>query len=113
MPVDQVRMPNGETVAAQRVAGSSADVEKQQQILAEEAAKGKEERIAKAAEYFNAMHKAYARDHMLSEDEVVAAMFLENLNCREFYPEELGGTEEYDRVTGEILAWFEANKDKD
>ena len=105
-------MPNGEDVEAEKVSGSTANVEKQQKVLAEEASKAKEERILAAAEYFNKMHKVYARDYMLSEDEVVAAMFLENLNCREFYPEELGGTEEYDRVTSEMFAWFEENKNK-
>ena len=111
MSVDKVTMPNGEEVPAKRVPGSSADKEKQQKILAEASAKAKTERIGKAAEYFNAMHKAYARDYALSEDEVVAAMFLENLNCREYYPEEHGGTEEFDRITTDVLAWFDENKE--
>ena len=90
--------------------GAKADPDKQQyeQRRAEE----RTERIARATHAFNKFHIAYARDHNLEPEEVVAAAYLENLNCREFFPPRLGGTKKYDEICSEVLAWFEENKGK-
>lgn len=70
------------------------------------------ERIGKAAHAFNAFHKAYGRDHGLTHEELVAATYLENLNMKFFYPEELGGPERYDEQCKKVYEWFQENKDK-
>jgi len=70
------------------------------------------ERIGKAAQDFNKYHQAYATDHNLSPEELVAATYLENLNMRYFYPEDLGGPDHYDTLCKSVWEWFEENKDK-
>lgn len=70
------------------------------------------ERIGRAAEAFNAFHKAYGTDHGLSQEELIAAAYLENLNLREFYPTDLGGASAYDEHCKKVWAWFERNKNK-
>lgn len=90
--------------------GNSADNKKQQETFTKEQEKAREERIGKAAQAFNKYHLAYANDYNLETEEVVAAAFLENLNCREFFPKRLGGKEGYDKICKEIAAWFEQNK---
>lgn len=115
MSKEMVQIPDGnggmiETEAEKFSDGASADAEKQQSRLDEEAAKAKETRIGAAAEAFNKYHKGYATDHRLSEDELVAAMHLELLNWREFWPKELGGVERFDEICDETYTWFEENK---
>jgi hypothetical protein len=90
--------------------GAKADPKKQNFLGRVD--KDREERIGKAAEAFNAYHIAYAKDHNLEPDEVVAAGYLENLNCRSFYPPHLGGIPSYDRICEGVYSWFEANKSK-
>jgi len=69
-------------------------------------------RIGKAAHAFNEFHKAYATDHGLTHEELIAATYLENLNMKFFYPEELGGPERYDEQCKKVFEWFIENKDK-
>jgi len=69
-------------------------------------------RIGKAAHAFNNFHKAYATDHGLTQDELIAAAYLENLNLREWYPPELGGAQHYDEQCKKVWEWFEENKSK-
>ena len=102
------RTPEGDAASA----GSVNDEKRQAELLAKKAAEDRQTRIAEAAESFNKYHKLYSQDHHLSPDETAAALFLENLNFREFWPESLGGIEEYDRITREVYDWFEANKHK-
>jgi len=90
----------------------STNANQQASILAKESYKAQIERIGAAAEAFNAFHKAYAVDFNLSEEELVSAGMLENLNCREFYPPNLGGKEGYDILSDRIYTWFEDNKNK-
>jgi hypothetical protein len=70
------------------------------------------ERVGKAAEAFNAFHKAYGTDFNLEPEEIVSAMYLEILNWKEFYPENLGGPKHFDEICKEVWAWFEDNKNK-
>jgi len=77
--------------------------------IQEEAEKAAWERIGSAAENFNKYVKAYATDHALETEELVAAMYLEILNWRKFYPEDLGGVERFDTICKQVNDWFEAN----
>ena len=86
--------------------------EGQDKRFIEEQEKAAWERIGHAAESFNAFHKAYATDHGLTQEELIGAAYLENLNLREFYPQESGGPKAYDEVCKRIWQWFELNKNK-
>ena len=94
-----------------RHAGQSVDIERSKKVLAEAQEKASWDRIAHAAEAFNAMHKAYATDYGLTEEELSAAVYLENLNMRTFFPDNLGGPESYDKLCEATWAWFEHNKE--
>ena len=113
----KVMMPDGsggyKQVDAEKFSdGSSAQQKKQEALLQEEAAKASWDRIGKAAESFNKMHKAYGTDFNLEAEEVVKAMYLEILNWREFYPRAMGGPERFDALCKEVFGWFEENKNK-
>lgn len=86
--------------------------EGQDKRFMEEQEKAAWERIGRAAESFNAFHKAYATDHGLTREELIGAAYLENLNLREFYPQEFGGPKEFDEVCKRVWEWFELNKNK-
>lgn len=92
--------------------GAAADREKQEKKLEQDAYDAKIERIGMAAEAFNRYHKAYGTDHHLEPEELIAGIHLELLNCREFYPKELGGKATFDAICDETHKWFEENKDK-
>jgi hypothetical protein len=112
MEKEKVQMPDGKggytTVEAERFSGGTADRDKQNQKLKEEAKKAHEERVGHAAEAFNGYHKLYASDHELSAEEVVKAVYLELLNLKEFYPEEMGGQKRVDELCAETYEWFNA-----
>jgi len=78
----------------------------------EEGEKAYWERVGKAAEAFNSFHKAYGTDFGLEAEEIVAAMYLELLNWREFFPTELGGTKCFDDKCKEVWSWFEDHKNQ-
>jgi len=111
MVEEMVKMPDGKggyvEVAAQRLDGSTADVDKQQTAFNAEALKAHEERIGKAAETFNNFHKAYATDNALTEEELVKGVYLELLNLKEFYPKELGGEDRFDELCKQTHQWFQ------
>ena len=114
---EKVMMPDGhggyKQVDAQKFSdGSKAKKDKQEAVLHKEAAKASWERIGKAAENFNGMHKSYGTDFNLEAEEVVKAMYLEILNWREYYPLDMGGPERFDALCKEVFAWFEENKNK-
>ncbi len=117
MTKEMVQMPDGEggfkDVEADRFSdGATADNKKQQEKLDAERLQAHEERIGKAAEEFNRFHKAYATDYALTEEELVKTVYLELLNLKEFYPEELGGSKRVDELCREAFKWFEENKNK-
>lgn len=111
---ETVSVPDGKggfkQVEADRFDGQTADTSKQSEALQQEASQASEERVGAAAEAFNAMHKAYATDFNLTEEEVVKAMYLELLNWKEYYPPKLGGSQRFDELCKESWEWFEANK---
>jgi hypothetical protein len=99
-------------VTMQKHDGQSVDIERSKRILAEAQEKTSWERIGQAAEAFNAMHQAYAADYGLTPEELSAAVYLENINMREFFPIELGGPTGYDNLCKATWAWFETQKNK-
>jgi hypothetical protein len=112
-----IEIPDGqggmiETEAEKFSSGSKADTTRQQKTLEEEARKAREHRIGTAAEAHNNYVKAYATDHNMELEEIVAAMHLDMLNWREFYPKEEGGTKRYDEICDNTYLWFEENKNK-
>lgn len=111
MAEETVQMPDGNggyvEVKAERLDGSKADESKQQAAFNKENLKAHEERIGNAAESFNSFHKAYATDHNLTEEELVKAVYLELLNLKEFYPEELGGETRFDELCTQSHRWFQ------
>jgi len=112
----KVTMPDGQggfkEVDAKKISdGARADDQKQGEKLQEESVKAQEERVGAAAEAFNKFHLAYATDHNLSEEDVVKAAYLELLNLKEYYPQELGGSTRVEELCKEMWAWFEKNKE--
>ena len=117
MPKEIIEMPDGQggmikTEAERFSDGAKADIERQQKTLNEESVKAKMERVADCAEALNSYLKAYATDHTLDLDEMAAAMHLDQLNWREYWPEDHGGPEAFDLICDETYRWFEENKDK-
>lgn len=115
MTTERVDVPTGVgsvPVEMERHDGQSVDIERSNKILAEAKEKAAWERIGKAAESFNAMHQAYATDYGLTEEELSAAVYLENVNMREFYPERLGGPKGYDDLCKATWDWFQKQKNK-
>lgn len=68
--------------------------------------------VGRAAEAYNKFHKIYATDHNLTPEEEAAAVYLELLNIREFFPQELGGSKRYDEICKGVWEWFEKNKNE-
>jgi hypothetical protein len=77
---------------------------------AKQAAEDRAQRIGEAAQKFNEYHTAYGIDHRLETEEIAAAVYLELLNIREYYPERLGGTAAFDKICADTVAWFNTNK---
>jgi hypothetical protein len=92
--------------------GKSVDMAKSQKVFLDAQETAWWERVGKATEAFNAMHQSYATDYHLAPEEVAAAVYLENLNMREFYPAELGGIKGYDDMCKAVWTWFEQQKKK-
>lgn len=114
MVKEKVQIPDGgggySEVEADRVDGQQADANRQNEQLQKEAQKAHWTRVGKGAEAFNKFHKAYATDFSLTEEELIKVMYLEILNWKEFYPEDLGGSQRFDELCKEAWAWFEENK---
>ena len=110
MTTEMIQVPDGEggftLTEAERFSGGTADRDKQNKVLAEKSREAHEERVGKAAEAFNSYHKLYASDHALDAEEVVKAVYLELLNLKEFYPENMGGTKRVDEICSETYEWF-------
>lgn len=110
-----VNMPTaaGEvSVAMNAHPGQTVDLKKSQEIMADAQEKAAWERIGRAAEAFNKMHQAYATDYALTPEELSCAVYLENVNMREFFPEDLGGTKGYDALCKAVWNWFSEQKNK-
>ena len=111
----RIEVPDGEGSMKEVEADSVHEgktFEGQEERLMEHSEEAAWTRIGKAAHAFNEFHKAYATDHGLTHEELVAAIYLENLNMKFFYPEEQGGPERYDEQCKKVYVWFMDNKDK-
>ena len=96
---------------AKRPIGKSADVKKQEEILVK-AQSSREDfysRVGSCTQSLNQFLRAYARDYSLSQEEVIAAVYLENLNNRTFYEK---GAVPFDEICKDVFDWFEENKSK-
>lgn len=89
-----------------------ADAKKQQEVIDQEKSIARWDRIAAACDRFDTLQKAVGTEMALSEEEMVAAMYLSLVNWEYFYPPELGGKDRFKVVCREVQAWFRANKDK-
>jgi hypothetical protein len=96
----------------EKLPGKSVDLAKSKKIFTETQETSWWERVGKTAEAFNRMHLAYANDYQLDPEEIAAAVYLENLNMREFYPTNLGGLKSYDELCVATWKWFEEQKKK-
>lgn len=115
MTKETIEVPTGVgsvPVSMERHPGQSVDIDRSNKILAEAAERTSWERIGKTAEAFNAMHQAYATDFGLTAEELSAAVYLENINMREFYPTDLGGPNGYDELCKATWEWFKQQKNK-
>ncbi|RLI88006.1 MAG: hypothetical protein DRP01_00200 [Archaeoglobales archaeon] len=65
--------------------------------------------VGRCTEALNTYLKIYSRDHGLSPEEVIAAVYLENCNNRHFFPEEQGGKKAFDQITAEVWDHFKKN----
>jgi hypothetical protein len=92
--------------------GQTVNLERSNKAMAEAREKASWERIGTTTESFNSMHQAYASDYGLTPEELAAAVYLENLNMREFFPEDLGGKQGYDTLCKAVWEWFEEQKKK-
>lgn len=99
-------------MSSEKLPGKSVDIEKSKKIFTATQEASWWERVGKAAEAFNRMHLAYANDYKLEPEEIAAAVYLENLNMREFYPTSLGGLPSYDALCKATWEWFGQQKKK-
>ncbi len=86
--------------------GANAGVRTKQ--FEEAQAKGFFERVGEGADYLNKLLGAYAKERGLAPDEIVAMVYLENINNREYYPD---GTKAFDQICKGMWDWFQANKE--
>ena len=96
-------------VDATKHEGQTQDPEKASRAMAEAQEKDFFKRVGQCTEAMNKFLKVYANDYGLDPEEIIAAVYLENCNNRFFYPEDKGGKERFDKITGEVWAWFKEN----
>jgi hypothetical protein len=109
---EYTEVPNGkggwEKVALRgaktKVKADDASVQKRMQEAQE---KDFFDRVGACTESLNRFLEIYMRDHELSVEEVLAAVYLECLNNWEFYP---GGKEQVAKIHKDVHDYFEANK---
>jgi len=109
MPKELIDFPDGKggmmRVEAERHPGKTHNEEKAAKIFDKAVTESTWIRVAKAAESFNKFHRAYATENGLTEEEFAAAVYLENLNMRTYFPANLGGAQYYDKICK--LTWEE------
>ena len=97
-------------VEAEPFAGQKHDEERAAKAFDKAISESAWIRVGRAAEAFNKFHRAYATEEGLTKEEFMAAVYLENLNMREFTPKEDGGSEYYDHICK--LTWEEFERKK-
>lgn len=70
-------------------------------------------RVGHCTESLHKFLKAYSVDYGLEMEEALAAVYLMNINNREFAPEGVTNwTEYYDALCVDVWNWFKKNKDR-
>jgi hypothetical protein len=88
-----------------------ADAKRQQELIHQAQEVARWDRVGTACERFDTLQKVTGKEMALSEEEMVAAMYLSLLNWQYFYPEELGGMARFQEVCAEVQTWFNDHKD--
>ena len=107
----KIRMPDGKggyvTVEATEHAGQTiGDPQRQQKAYAEAYAKAFWERVDTASKRFNELEKVVATEAHLTEEEFLAAKYLDLLNWQRFFPKELGGQDQFATICETVQTWF-------
>lgn len=110
---ETIKIPDGTggwtEVEAARVEGQKANMDKAQAALSKEQDKSFFVRVGKCTTDLNKFLQIYARDWDLTKEEVVAAVYLENINNRHFFP---GGPTKFDELCKAVWDWFQDNKNR-
>ena len=103
-------MPNT-AEPVKKVMAKPANLQKQEQILVQRQDNREAffKTVGHCTDSLNQFLRAYGRDYGLSQEEIIAAVYLENLNNREFYEK---GTGSFDEVCKDTYTWFQENKTK-
>lgn len=96
----------------ERIPGQTANVDKQQQVMAAASEKAHWDRIAHATESINKYIQSYGKDYNSTPEELAQAIYLEVINWKEFWPTDKGGPAQFDVLSKEVWDWFQANKTK-
>jgi len=106
----KVKIPNGRggytEIEAKVQPGETADEQKQTKRFKEQQATDFWSRVSKAAEKFNQLEKALGTEMSLTEDEMVAAKYLDLLNWQHFFPQAQGGPAHVEELCRAVQDWF-------
>ena len=104
----KIRVPDGKGGWTYVDPGTKAkiDQDKQQQAMQQRQEEDFFKRVGACTEALNQYLRMYAKDHALSPEETIAAVYLENCNNRQFFPEELGGQDQFDKICADVWNWF-------
>ena len=103
-----VKVPDGKGGWVKVEPGTKANLDNTKTMTSIEKAAKEEffQRVGTCTEALNKFLRIYAADYGLKPLEIAAAVYLENCNNRHFYPKDVGGSESFDLMTGEIWDWF-------
>jgi len=97
-------------VEAERVPGQTQNEEKAARAFDKAVKESTWIRVSRAAEAFNKMHRAYQAEEQLTIEEFTAAVYLEILNMRAFFPERYGGADHHDMICKKTWEYFEKKR---
>jgi len=97
-------------VEAEEVPGQQQDEDKASRAFDRAVKDSTWIRVSRAAEAFNKMHRAYQAEEQLTVEEFTAAVYLEILNMRTFFPENLGGSAYHDKICKLTWEYFERKR---
>ena len=108
----KVRMPDGkggwkETETTMEPVTVKTDAKKTQGKLQSAQEEDFFARVGACTAALNRFLEIYRNDHELSDPEIVAAVYLENINNRTYFPE---GVKQYDKICSDVWDWFQAHR---
>jgi len=110
---EMVSVPDGnggwKKIEATRVPGSKQDPNKASQAMAQAQEADFFKRVGACTQSLNDYIRLYGQDHGLTQEEIVAAVYLENCNNRHFYPD---GLVKFDNICKDVWSWFQENVKK-